>query len=70
MREAERIGMGGVYEPPPELLPVVAAAVHCWKFCDGWQPTVLPLYHALHGIDDWELLTTLLAAIRDAVNKR
>lgn len=69
MREAEKLGLGGVFERPGALLPEVVRAVHCWRFCDGWAPSVLPLYDAVHGIDDWEALLLLLELIRNELNR-
>lgn len=69
MREAEKLGLGGIFERPGELLPEVARAVHCWRFCDGWNPNALELYDALHGIDDWEGLTALLETMRNELNR-
>ena len=47
------------------LLPDALRAMHCWNFCRGGRRELLPLYHAVHGVDDWELLTDLMAVIND-----
>lgn len=53
-------------EEPPPLVPAAARAIHCWRFCGG-NLALLPLYDALHGVPDWELMTELLGTIREQV---
>jgi hypothetical protein len=52
------------------LLPDALRAMHCWNFCRGGRLELLPLYHAVHGIEDWELTTELLAVIEDKLPAR
>lgn len=69
MREAAKLGLGGIFVEPEAPLPAVERALHCWNFCDGWNPAVLPLYDATHGIDDWELMLELLAELRNGIRR-
>jgi predicted nucleotidyltransferase len=69
VRNAESFGFVGIFEKPEDILPAVARAVHCWTFCDGWNPMALPLYDAAHGIDDWEMMLELLTTLRTTLNK-
>jgi hypothetical protein len=39
--------------------------LHAWRFCAGWAPERLPLYCALHPVDDPLLLLELLQRLRD-----
>jgi hypothetical protein len=55
--------------PPPEPLPAVLRAMHCWNFCRGRREQ-LPLYHAIHGLDDWDLTLALMGEIDDFANER
>lgn len=52
------------------LLPDALRAMHCWNFCRGGRLELLPLYDAVHGIEDWELTTELLAVIEDKLPAR
>lgn len=70
MREPDPIfGDLGADDPPPPLLPACLAAAHCFAFCSG-KLQLLTLYHALHGIDDWELTTELFNVIGAAAPPR
>lgn len=55
--------------PPPEPLACVLRAMHCWNFCRGRREH-LPLYDAIHGIEDWDLTLALMADIDDHANGR
>lgn len=58
-------------ETPPEPLPPLAAqAVHAYTFCQGGRVDLLPLYAAVHGLDDWEMVTALFAVIDDHLPPR
>lgn len=64
------MGFGGLYEPPAPLQTDPARALHCWQFCGcTWRPELLPMYHALHGIPDWESMVFLLETIRGEVSR-
>lgn len=65
MRRLEAAGLGELVAEPDPLLPVCAEAVSMWNWLGGWQPERLPVYCALHGASDVELLTELLIVIRD-----
>lgn len=39
--------------------------IEAWNFCGGWYPERLPLYCALTGEHDLELLAYLMQVIRD-----
>lgn len=56
--------------PPPELLPDAAEALHCWHWCEGWNPDRLPLYAALYPVADWSVVLDLLQHIRAQVSQR
>lgn len=51
-----------VPEASPPLAPEVLRAMHGFLFCQG-RIDQLPLYDAVHGIDDWELMTELFATL-------
>ena len=58
-------------EPPAvALLPEPARALHCWSFCGGWRPDLLPLYAAFYGLPDWDLTLELMAVVRTELNSR
>ena len=52
-------------EPLEPLCADAARALHGWNFCRGGRLELLPLYHAVYGVDDWELFTDLMAVIND-----
>lgn len=54
-------------EPLAEPLPEVLRAMHCWNFCRG-RMDLVPLYHAMHGLPDWDLTLALMGAITDSSN--
>jgi hypothetical protein len=49
---------------PPDVLE--ARALHCWSFMGGWHPERLPVYVALHDVDDLAAVMEAVVAIRDA----
>ncbi len=67
--EAAKLGpdWAGPEEDPPITLPLTAQALHCWNWCDGWQPQRWPLYLALYPVTDFDTLTALLQLIRQHV---
>lgn len=69
MRHAAKLGLDGIFAEPEPPLPVVQRALHCWSFCDGWNPAALPLYDATYGVDDWELMLELLSELRTGIRR-
>lgn len=65
-RAADRLGpdWAGADEPAPPLSVATAQALHCWNWCDGWQPERWPLYLALYPVTDFDTLTGLMQLIR------
>jgi hypothetical protein len=53
-------------EAPAEPDELEARALHCWHFMGGWHPERLPIYAALHDVDDLGALVEMALAIRDA----
>jgi len=51
--------------PAPVLCLPALLAMHCWRWCQGWHPERWPAYDAMHTVDDWALLSELLAHLRD-----
>lgn len=49
----------------PPLDEAGAIALHCWRWCAGWNPERWPLYAGLYPVPDWDLLMTLQEKIRD-----
>lgn len=47
------------------LTGVELLTVHAWQWMGGWCPERLPIYLALHPMDDVETLMHLLLVIRD-----
>jgi hypothetical protein len=54
-----------VADPPPPG-PDEIRALHCWGFLGGWHPERLPMYDALYGVDDFDLMIELLLLLRNA----
>jgi hypothetical protein len=66
-------GTEGLFEeeaPPPDMPPLAAQAVHAYTFCQGGRVELVPLYAAVHGLDDWEMVTALFAVIDDHLPPR
>lgn len=42
------------------------AAVHCWRWCDGWRPERWPAYDALHDVEDWQMTLDLMQTMKEA----
>lgn len=66
LREA---GFGDLIAPPPPLTNDTAQALHCWAWCDGWHPERLPLYAALHTVDDLSIVIELQEHLRIETRK-
>lgn len=58
---------GPALEVEPQ--PAALRALHCWNFCRG-KVAQLPLYHAVHGLPDWDLTLALLNEIDDYAHGR
>ena len=59
------MGFGGLAGDAPDLAtPLAVRAVHCWTFCQGWQPAAWPVYAALYPVDDWHQLVDAMLVIR------
>jgi hypothetical protein len=65
-RKLEAAGLGELVGAAPELGVDAERARDCWNFCDGWQPERVPLYDALYGVDDPDLLLELMLVLRRA----
>ena len=61
----EEQGFGGMAAPAPTMSMEAMDAVHCWRWCKGWQPERWPAYDALHDVADWSLLAELMEHLRD-----
>jgi hypothetical protein len=60
------MGWGAVINKvPPEFNVDVDRAFHCWRFCNGYRPELLPMYAAIYGLPDPEKMIELLMQIRD-----
>ena len=51
--------------PAPTMSMEAMDAVHCWRWCKGWQPERWPAYDALHDVGDWSLTAELMEHMRD-----
>lgn len=45
---------------------MAAAAAHCWRWCDGWNPQHWLAYDQFHAVDDWQMVIELMQLIREA----
>lgn len=54
-----------VNKAPLEITPDVQAAFHCWQFCGGYKPELLPIYDDIYGLADPQKMIELLQVIRD-----
>jgi len=71
VRNLQAAGLGGLIGEPPALSALAWQARHCWIFCGGWNPALLPLYAALHpqGSSDWHGVMDRMLVIRAEVAK-
>jgi hypothetical protein len=49
----------------PKLSAVNGRVFEVWNFCDGWQPALVPLAMAYHGLSDIDFVLWQLMVIRD-----
>ncbi len=73
-KDRERLQAAGLHGlaaqmAPPSLSADVSTLWHAWRFCGGWVPERLPLYHALHPVDDPLLLVELMHLLRDRLSQ-
>jgi len=54
-----------VNKVPPAFNTDADRAFHCWRFCGGYRPELLPIYAAIYGLPDPETMVELLITIRD-----
>jgi hypothetical protein len=54
----------------PLLTADTHAVYHAWRWCGGWLPERMPLYLALHPVDDPLLLWELLQYVRDQLTSK
>lgn len=55
-----------VNREPVELTADMQAAFHCWRFCGGYKPELLPMYATIYGLEDAEKMIELLIEIRES----
>jgi hypothetical protein len=58
-----------VAEEPAPVIPVEASLWHCWQWCGGWRPDLLPAYVALHPVPDLPALLEALPALRALIEE-
>lgn len=51
-------------EPPPPLDEWAQRALHCWNWCEGWNPERWLMYQAFHDVPDWALLIGALESLK------
>jgi len=72
VQKAQSAGLGRLAQlaPKPVIGPLEEEALHCWRFCGGYQPGLWALYVDLHPVPDPMALIDLQAVVRDAVRQR
>lgn len=68
--QAAGLGLLARQAPVARIGPAEEEALHCWRFCAGYEPSVWPLYVSLHEVPDPMALMELQAVIRDAIRER
>jgi len=53
----------------PALTPGNELVFAAWRFCGGWNPTLVPAAAAYYGIEDIDCLLSQLLAMRDLIEQ-